>query len=115
MMKQLLLLSALLISTLMGLAVHADEVYWIDVRTGVEHSMGYLEGSVNIPHGDIAEKIISITEDKSAEIHLYCRSGGRAGKAKRVLESLGYSNVINEGGYTQLLESGKKIKASRES
>ena len=103
-MKRLLILA----SILFGYAVQAEQAYWIDVRTGVEHSMGYLEGSVNIPHGDIAAKIAAVTEDKNAEIHLYCRSGGRAGKALKTLKSLGYTNVINDGGYDDLLEKSKK-------
>jgi phage shock protein E len=107
MMKKILLL----MTVLCGFAVQAEEAYWIDVRTGVEHSMGYLEGSVNIPHGDIAEKIAGVTQDKDAEIHLYCRSGGRAGKALSALESLGYTNVVNDGGYSEILESGLKKKA----
>jgi phage shock protein E len=106
MMKKILILMTVLI----GFAVHADPVYWIDVRTGVEHSMGYLEGSVNIPHGDIGEKIAAITQDKNAEIHLYCRSGGRAGKALQTLESLGYTNVVNDGGYEELLEKSKILQ-----
>lgn len=108
MMKKLLLITTLLMTVLFGFTVQAEDAYWIDVRTGVEHSMGYLEGSVNIPHGDIAENISTITENKNAEIHLYCRSGGRAGKALRTLESLGYTNVINDGGYSDLLERSKK-------
>lgn len=97
-MKMILMLLVVLAS----FAAQAESAYWIDVRTGVEHSMGHLEGSVNIPHGDIAESIAAVTEDKSAEIHLYCRSGGRAGKALKALEDLGYTNVINEGGYADL-------------
>jgi phage shock protein E len=34
---------------------------------------------------------------------LYCRSGRRAGEAQQVLESMGYRQVINAGGYSDLL------------
>ena len=101
----------LLIIMLCGFSVQAETAYWIDVRTAVEHSMGHLDGSVNIPYGDIAGEISAITEDKNAEIHLYCRSGGRAGKALRALESLGYTNVVNDGGYNEIKERGlQKLK-----
>jgi phage shock protein E len=100
MMNKILILMFMLFSFNM----QAETAYWIDVRTAVEHSMGHLEGSVNIPHGDIAGKISAVTEDKNAEIHLYCRSGGRAGKALRTLESLGYTNVVNDGGYDEIKE-----------
>lgn len=110
-MKKLLILMTVLLSFSASFTIQAQEAYWIDVRTGVEHSMGYLEGSVNIPHGDIGDRISEVTQDKNAEIHLYCRSGGRAGKALRTLEALGYTNVVNDGGYSQLLEAGVKTKA----
>ena len=105
-MKKLLVLMIMLC----GFSVQAEPTYWIDVRTAVEHSMGHLEGSVNIPYGDIAGKISAVTEDKDAEIHLYCRSGGRAGKALRTLEGLGYTNVVNDGGYSALLERNETVK-----
>lgn len=33
---------------------------------------------------------------------LYCRSGRRASEAQDVLEKLGYTQVINAGGYDEL-------------
>lgn len=111
MMKHLLILMTMLFGFAVNFSVQADDAYWIDVRTGVEHSMGYLEGSVNIPHGDIAERIAEVTQDKNAEIHVYCRSGGRAGKALKALENLGYTNVTNEGGYSAL-KMEREAKAS---
>lgn len=78
------------------------EGVWIDVRSVVEYNMGHVEGSHNIPHNDIAAEIASITTDKNANIHLYCRSGGRAGKALKSLQDLGYTNVHNDGGIDDL-------------
>jgi phage shock protein E len=89
----------------------ADPVYWIDVRTVAEYNAGHLEGAVNIPHGKIANEIAGLTQDKNAEIYLYCRSGGRAGKALNTLEKLGYTQVANEGGFEGVLEKIKKVEA----
>jgi phage shock protein E len=97
-MKKILVL----LFAFMSFSIQAETTYWIDVRTASEHSSGHLEGSMNIPHGDIAEQISAVTEDKDAEIHLYCRSGGRAGKALKALTNMGYTNVTNEGGYSAL-------------
>jgi phage shock protein E len=41
--------------------------------------------------------------NKDATVVIYCRSGRRAGKAKEVLESHGYSNVLNAGGYDDVV------------
>lgn len=75
----------------------ADEV-WIDVRTSMEHAVDSIEGDKRIPHDDIVEEVSALYPDKSTEIHLYCRSGGRAGQAADALAAAGYTNVTNAGG-----------------
>lgn len=72
---------------------------WIDVRTAEEYATGHVADAANIPHDRISNEIASVTTDKAAEIHVYCRSGRRAGIAKTELEKLGYRNVTNNGGY----------------
>jgi len=79
----------------------SDEI-WIDVRTVAEYQQGHKEGATNIPHTAIAQRIGKITKDKAAKIHLYCAAGVRAGIAKATLERMGYSDVINEGGLSDL-------------
>jgi len=85
---------------------------WIDVRTSDEFSTGHHPDAVNIPHDQIVERIASVTEDKNAAIHLYCRSGRRSGLAKQMLESMGYTNVTNFGGVNQVMELVKKAEAT---
>jgi rhodanese-related sulfurtransferase len=41
----------------------------------------------------------SLLPDKSAPVILYCASGKRATKAQQVLIRLGYTNVLNAGGF----------------
>ncbi len=77
---------------------------WIDVRTQEEFNQGYIAGSHLIPYEVIAENIEAITTDRNADIRLYCRSGRRSGIAAEVLQSMGYVNAINEGGYEDLLQ-----------
>ena len=83
------------------LAMAADKI-WIDVRSAEEFQAGHLEGAVNIVHTDIAAKIATVTQDKNAEIQLYCRSGRRSGLAEEELKKLGFTNVHNAGGYETL-------------
>lgn len=71
---------------------------WIDVRTPAEYQSDSITGDVNLPLAELADAIGSVTDDKSAAISLYCRSGRRAELAKEVLVKLGYSNVSNVGG-----------------
>ena len=67
----------------------------LDVRTQKEFDVKHLEGSVLLPHDQVAEKISSVVPDKNSFIYLYCGSGRRAQKALKVLNGLGYRNVIN--------------------
>lgn len=89
------------------LAFAADKI-WIDVRSAEEFQAGHLEGAVNIVHTDIAAKIAAVTQDKNAEIQLYCRSGRRSGLAEAELKKLGFTNVHNAGGYEALKAAAEK-------
>lgn len=83
-------------------AQQAETAIWIDVRTAEEYNAGHLQGAVHIPHEQIADKIAAVTADKNAVIYLYCRSGRRSGLALESLQALGYSKVVNAGGYEAL-------------
>lgn len=78
---------------------------WIDVRTAREYRAGHLEGAINIPHGDIGHKIFEAAPDIFSVVHIYDSSNGTfAGLALEILMELGYQEVVNEGGYEQLLK-----------
>lgn len=76
----------------------ADDSLWIDVRTNKEYAEDHIQGDINIPHDKIAEEIGKTITDKNTDIHLYCRSGKRAGLAQETLKKMGYTHVTNEGG-----------------
>lgn len=98
-MKRFLLLAALLFSS--GLCADAGSVI-VDVRTDKEYQEGHIEGALHKPHDQIDAGIAALLPDKSQHIVLYCGSGRRAGIAKEKLESLGYTNVENGGGYKDM-------------
>lgn len=77
----------------------------LDVRTQGEYSQGHLQGAINIPHDQLGARVNEIDQDKDRDIVLYCVSGHRSGLAKRTLESLGYTNVLNAGGYEPMLKA----------
>ena len=84
----------------------ADDM-WIDVRSPQEYAADHLDGAKNIPHTEIGTEIKKLNLAKDTKIKLYCRSGVRAGMAKKTLEEMGYTNVENMGG----LEDAKKAAA----
>lgn len=65
----------------------------VDVRTTQEFADGHFEGAVNIPVNSIEGYLKDFKGHN--QIVVYCRSGARSGKAKRILESNGFDNVIN--------------------
>ncbi len=70
--------------------------YLIDVRTPAEFASGAIPSAINIPYDLIGDNLP--TQDRSARIIVYCRSGARASVAEETLRSLGFSNVTNFGG-----------------
>jgi phage shock protein E len=74
----------------------------IDVRTQAEWDAGHIEGALHLPVDVIGERIAAAVPDKTTPVVLYCKAGVRAGKAKGVLEKLGYTRVENAGGYEDL-------------
>jgi phage shock protein E len=71
----------------------------IDVRSPAEFESGHLPGVINIPLGELAERIGGEVANKEQAILLHCLSGGRSGLGKRILRSNGYTNVHNLGSY----------------
>lgn len=70
----------------------------IDVREPYEHE-DFNIGGILLPLGDIRiGETESIDHLKNQEIICYCRSGNRSGQAAMVLESLGFTNIINVSG-----------------
>ena len=72
----------------------------LDVRTPEEFEEGHLDQAVNINwfDTDFAKQTQSL--DKEKPIYVYCKLGGRSAKAAKVLDSLGFKNVVDlTGGY----------------
>lgn len=83
----------------------------VDVRTPEEYSEGHIKNSTNInfyddDFGDQMSKL-----DKNKEIYIYCRSGGRSGKASKQLEKLGFTKVYDlEGGFLNWQKNNLEVE-----
>ena len=71
------------------------------LRSDAEVLEGQLQDSVHIEWTQIVDSIDTVTSSKDQQIYLYCRSGGRAGRAELILKDLGYQNVENLGSIEQ--------------
>lgn len=83
-----------------------DGAVLIDVRTPEEFSSGHLTDARNIDvqadsfHAEVRRL------DRNATYVLYCRSGARAGAAGAMMRELGFTDVVNAGGFADLAARG---------
>lgn len=73
----------------------------IDVRSSGEFFGGHIENSLNIPLGDLPDKL-EYLKDKNQPIITCCASGMRSAGAAKLLSAKGYTNVVNGGGWSSL-------------
>jgi phage shock protein E len=78
-------------------ALVADGALLVDVRSAGEYAGGAIEGAINIPIQELADRMDELGA-KDGEIVLYCQSGGRSAMAKRLLERNGFTKVHDLGG-----------------
>jgi phage shock protein E len=74
----------------------------VDVRTQDEYRQAHAEGTINIP---LQELIVGAQQlDKNKITLLCCVSGNRSGIATKLLQSMGFREVINIGPWTNCLK-----------
>lgn len=84
----------------------SEALVWVDVRSVIEHKIDSIDGDMRISHSDIVDKANALFPNKATKIRLYCRSGGRAGKAQVVLQKAGYQDVVNMGS----IDDARKVR-----
>jgi phage shock protein E len=89
-----------------GVAAEADGRVWIDVRTPAEIAEGALDGALHIDlqGPDFAAAIGELPRDGA--YFVYCRSGNRSGQAIEIMRELGFTDLVNGGGFEDLAEAG---------
>lgn len=73
----------------------------LDVRSKGEFAGGHIKGAVNISV-DTLRNNLSKLKDKNQPIITCCASGMRSASAKSILQSNGYTQVYNGGGWSSL-------------
>ena len=76
----------------------AEGALLLDVRTPGEYAGKHLDGAINIPVGDLGERLDEVG-DKTRIVVVYCASGGRSASAKRLLDQSGFSDVRDLGSW----------------
>jgi rhodanese-related sulfurtransferase len=79
-----------------------EGAFLVDVRPKVQAKMGMAPGATNISVFTLKRRLDELPRNR--KILLYCHSGAAAGKAKQVLDALGYK-AFNGGGYKDVLKA----------
>lgn len=77
-------------------ALVANGAKLVDVRTPGEFAASHVPGAVNIPVGELGNRLKELG-DPSAPIVLYCRSGARSARASGILKKAGFESVHDVG------------------
>lgn len=92
-----------------------DKHVVLDVREKEEFREGHLENAVSVPRGFLEMKMDAEVPDKSTSIIAYCAGGVRSLLAGKVMQEMGYENVISmSGGYTAWKNEGYAFKQDRQ-
>jgi len=70
----------------------------LDVRTQAEYDAGHIDGSMLIPHTELADRLDEV--EGYDKVLVYCASGNRSVAASQILIDAGFKEVYNlKGGY----------------
>ena len=78
---------------LLNLQQNSDNFLLVDVRSVDEFNQAHIPGAINIPHTELTDNMERMSEFKSKDIIVYCRSGRRAGIAIAELKQLGFAKL----------------------
>ena len=75
-----------------------EKINLVDVREPHEHAEFNI-GGLLLPLGHVQSMQIDEIEDlKNQKVYFYCRSGNRSGQACLLLETMGFTDVVNVTG-----------------
>lgn len=82
----------------------------LDVRTPEEFAEGHLDGCMLMDFNSPGFRDEVAKLDRDNPVYLYCRSGGRSGRAADIMTDMGFKEVYNlEGGIMAWQREGKPV------
>lgn len=70
------------------------DIVILDVRTPREYEAAHIPFADNAPRGLLEFIIWSLVPDQDEQIYVYCKTGGRAALATKLLNEFGYKNAF---------------------
>ena len=88
--------------------VHAiDGAVIVDVREPREHEQAHVEGTIDIPLGELVARIDEVPRDTT--VYVLCHVGGRSAQAAQYLEGNGFDAVNVTGGILAWYRAGLPV------
>ena len=87
-----------------------EGAFLVDVRPKLGAKIGMASGATNISLFTLKRRLHELPRDR--KIVLYCHSGAAAGKAKQMLEAVGFK-AFNGGGCKDVKKAVREIGSSR--
>ncbi|MBM7831523.1 rhodanese-related sulfurtransferase [Agromyces cerinus] len=84
----------------------ADAVI-LDVREPGELAQARIEGTLDIPLGELVERVTEVPSDTT--VYVLCHAGGRSAQAAQYLESRGIDAVNIDGGIVAWHRAGLPV------
>jgi rhodanese-related sulfurtransferase len=79
----------------------AEKPQLVDVRTPEEYVSGHLDKAININWNDANFDAEMEKLNKTTPVYVYCKGGGRSGKAAKKLAEMGFTTIYDlDGGVT---------------
>ena len=89
-------------------ALAESDAVVLDVRTPEEFAEGHVAGSRNLSlAGDFESELARLPRD--SRYVLYCRTGNRSAQAADIMERLGFTDVLDAGGLSDLAAAGAEV------
>ena len=89
------------------------DIVILDVRTPREYEAAHIPWADNAPRGLLEFSIWSLVPDQEEHIYVYCKTGGRAALAAKLLDEFGYKNVFAVAtGIADWARSGYPVQTS---
>lgn len=79
----------------------------IDVREPDEYQAGHIDGAVNIPLGELADRTGAVPDGDP--VYVICHSGKRSAQGAQILTEHGFDAVSIRGGMTEWEASGHRM------
>lgn len=84
-----------------------DNILILDVRDPQEFQKSHIENAINIPLGNLADKLPTLEKHKRQTLLVNCQTGARSVSACKILTKAGFENVFNLLGGIQSWEDNK--------